>query len=363
MNARTVLAIAQKDILDAIKNRYLLLSLILPIGLSVMFQLIFGQISNVGVFRVAVYDQGESRLTAQLRAIPDLNLVEVESEDQLKEEVEGDAVGGISIPEDFDRNVDSGNRPEITVYLNSGKAGGELAVFREIVLQQIFAMREGSEPAQLIWSPTSAPEEGPLEGGIRKEGFQMGSYLLVMFLVMSLTMTGSFVVPLLMVEEKEKHTMDFLLVSPVTPAEIAAGKAATGLVYSILSAAVLILFNRGWEGTWPVTVLAVLAGALFLVMAGLLMGTFLRTTMQINTWSTVIMMILLAPSWLSVLALPPFLNTVIHAIPTFYLVEILGQSLAGQVDPGAVALRLIFIAACTAVMFGIVVWAIRRQET
>jgi ABC-2 type transport system permease protein len=363
MNPRTVLAIARKDILDAVRNRYLLMSLILPIGLSVIFQLIFGQVSNVGVFRVAVYDPGSSRLTAQLQDVPDLKLVVKDSEDELKQEVEGDAVGGISIPADFDKNVDLGNRPELTVYLNGRKGGGELAVFRQIVVEQVWAMREGSEPAALVWSQISAqPQESP-EEGFQKEGFRMDTYLLVMFLVMSLTMTGSFVVPLLMVEEKEKHTMEFLLVSPVTPVEIAAGKAATGLVYSMFSGAVLIALNRGWAGAWPVTFLAVTVGALFLVTIGLLMGTALHTTMQINTWSTLVMMLLLAPSWLTVLQLPPFLNTVIRIIPTFYLVEILNQSLSGQIVPGESALRLAFLTACTLATFGIVVWAIRRQET
>jgi ABC-2 type transport system permease protein len=362
MNPRTVLAIARKDIHDAIRNRYLLMSLVLPIGLSVLFQVIFGQITNTGVFRVAVYDPDASRLTAQLREESDIKIVEVESEDRLRQEVEGDAVGGILIPADFDRNVDLGGRPELTVYLNGRKNGGELAVFRQIVLEQVWAMREGSEPTALVWSLISPQPQAASEVGFRKEGFRMDTYLLVMFLIMSLTMTGSLVVPLLMVEEKEKHTMEFLLVSPVTPAEIAAGKAVTGLAYSTLSVTILVALNRGWAGDWPVTFLAVAAGALFLVMVGLLMGTMMHTMMQVNTWSTVVMMLLLAPSWLTVLELPAPLSAAIRIIPTYYLVDILNRSLAGQIVAGDVALRLAFLAACTLATFGIVVWAIRRQE-
>jgi ABC-2 type transport system permease protein len=362
MNLRTVLAITQKDIVDAIKNRYLLMSLILPIGLSVMFQLVFGDIANIGAFRVAVYDPGGSRL-AQLRAIPDVIVVEAESVDRLKEEAGGDAVGGIFIPENFDKDLDLGRQPELTVYLNRSKGGGELAVFREIIYQQVWAMREDAAPARLVWAETSAPPEAvSSESGIAKEGFRMDTYLLVMFLVMSLTMTGSFVVPLLMVEEKEKHTMEFLLVSPVTPAEIAAGKALTGLVYSVLGAGVLIALNKGWSGNWPVTILAVILGAMFLVMVGLLMGSLLRTMMQINTWSTIIMLVLLAPSWMSVLNLPGFLDTVMRAIPTYYLVKIIGQSLAGRATLGDSAFQLAIIAAGAAVTFVLVVWVLRRQE-
>ncbi|MBN1438258.1 MAG: ABC transporter permease [Anaerolineales bacterium] len=362
MNAQAVLAIAWKDILDAVKNRYLLMSLILPVGMSVVFQLVFGRISNMDALRVAVFDAGGSRLTECLRAVPNLTLVVVESQDRLSEEVDGEAVGGIAVPAGFDSDVDLGRRPKLTVWLNGNKGGGELALFREILIRQVWAMKTDSEPVEIVWSQIPDRPEAAREEGFRKEGFRMDWYLLVMFLVMSLTMTGSFVVPLLMVEEKEKHTMEFLLVAPITPAEIAAGKALTGLIYSGLGAAVLVALNRGWTGAWPVTFLALLVGALFMVLTGLLMGTLLHATMQVNTWSTVVVLILLAPSWLSVLELPTFLESALRAVPTYYLVEMLGQSIAGQVAPLDAAVRLLYLAACTAALFGIVVWAMRRQE-
>ena len=363
MNARTILAIAWKDILDAIKNRYLLMSLILPIGLSLLFQLIFGGVANTGKFRVAVYDPGGSLLTARLRDLETIILVDVESLNELNKEVAGDSVGGIVVPENFDSDVDLGNRPELTIYLNIRKGGGDLAVFRDIVYQQIWMMREEGAPVRMVWTSSAVPEDEIAESGIRKEGFRMDFYLLVMFLVMSLTMTGSFVVPLLLVEEKEKHTMEFLLVAPVTPVEIAAGKAVTGLVYSLLSAGMLILLNKGVSGNWPVTLLTVILGALFLVMAGLLMGSLLHTMMQINTWSTIVMMILLAPSWLSVLQPPALIDKIIRLIPTYYMVELLGQSLTSAVTFAEAAGRLGLIAVSTLIMFGMVIWVMRRQET
>jgi ABC-2 type transport system permease protein len=362
MNARTLLVIAWKDLLDAIKNRYLLMSMILPVGLSLMFRLIFGGSAGAGSFRVAVYDPGGSRLTANLRSADAVTLVPVGSLEELNKEVAGDAVGGIIIPRNFDQDVDSGNKPELTVYLNIHKGGSELAVFRDILYQQVWAMSKAGAPVRMVWTQ-SAVQAAPAVGGAADEGFRMDYYLLVMFLVMSLTMTGSFVVPLLLVEEKEKHTMEFLLVAPVRPAEIAAGKAVTGLVYSLLSAGVLILLNQGTAGNWPVTFLAVVLGALFLVMAGLLMGSLLHTMMQINTWSTIVMMVLLAPTWLSVLQPPAPIDTIIRLVPTFYLTEILNKSLAGGMTFAYGAWRLGLIAACTLVLFGMVIWVMRRQET
>ena len=52
------------------------------------------------------------------------------------------------------------------------------------------------------------------------------------------------VVPLLLVEEKEKRTLDFLLASPASLKEIVAGKALTGVAYTVLIAGLLLFVNR-----------------------------------------------------------------------------------------------------------------------
>lgn len=362
MNLRTVLTIARKDVLDAVRNRYLFLSIVLPIGMSLVFRLVFGGGTGIGMLRVAVYDPGSPRITAGLREIPDLNLVEVDSEDGLREAVEEDASAGILVPPGFDAAVDAGNRPELTVYMNRGSGGPEQLMVREIVYRQIWALGEDSTPADVVWEDSAFPVEEDEAGDFRKDEFQMDSYLLIVFLMMSLTMTGTLVVPLLLVEEKEKHTMEFLLVSPAAPAEIAVGKALTGLAYAGLSAGVLLALNGGGSGDWPVTVLAVFMGAVFLVMVGLLMGSLLHTTMQINTWSSLIILILLAPSWLGVIRLPAAVDAVMRAVPTYYLVRLLEDSLSGRTMAADGAMRLAILAGGTAAVFAAVVWAMRRQE-
>jgi hypothetical protein len=106
----------------------------------------------------------------------------------------------------------------------------------------------------------------------------------------------------------------------------------------------------------------VFLGALFLVGVGLLMGSVLNTAMQVNVWSTIVLLGLLAPSWLTIPGLSPFLTTAMRFIPTHYLVEILNRSLAGKATVPDALLDLGVIAGCAVVTFGLVVWAIRRQE-
>ena len=84
--------------------------------------------------------------------------------------------------------------------------------------------------------------------------------LFPLLLLITFGMSGALVVPLLLVEEKEKRTLDFLLTSPASLTEIVTGKALTGVVYSALIAGVLLAINHKLIGNWPLTLLTLLLG-------------------------------------------------------------------------------------------------------
>jgi ABC-2 type transport system permease protein len=241
---------------------------------------------------VVVYDPEGSRLTANLEKIPNLNLIRAASADSVATEVEQKGVGGFAIPAGFDAAVDAGQQPELTVYLNNKKGGGMTSSFQSLLYDQAWRL-SGDLPVKLNYygmSTAGASQDTP-QGNVN-----LGQYMLGMFLVIGLAMAGAFVVPTLVVEEKEKHTLEALLVSPATTAEVVAGKALVGLFYCLLEAGILILLNKGWAGNWPFTLAALLIGSLFVVALGLFMGSLFRTTHQVNTWSSIMMLVLMMPS-------------------------------------------------------------------
>jgi len=360
MNGRRILAITQKDVRDAIRNRYLLIGLILPVAMSLLFRLLFTGTTNLGTLPVAVYDPGGSRFTSQLQALAQIKLVTVDSVEQLKEQTAtaGSAVAGIFVPSNFDQDIASGIQPELTIYLNIKKGTAQRTAFRQLVTQQVWALNPAAAPARINWSEASAAEESPTG-----TTFRVDLYLLILLLVLSLAMTGAFVVPLLLVEEKEKHTMEFLLVSPATSQEVVMGKALTGLVYSAIGAVAMLILNHGWMGNWPMTILAVVLGALFMVGVGLLMGSMFQTTMQVNTWSSIFLLLLLLPTWFTVIQIPPAVNFVVRLIPTYYLADLVNQSLSNTVTLSAGGIDLGVLLASLILIYGLVIWILMRQET
>jgi len=357
MKWRAIWVIARKDIVDAIRNLYILFGLVLPIGVSLLFRLLFSNLGELGTLTIAVHDPGGSHVVAELREMSEVRLLEVNSLEQLSEKVEKEAVGGLALPLGFDVDVAAGERPELTVYVNTRRGGGERFAFQTLVERKLWTLDGRESPVRTTFVNVSRPggTKDPVE-------FDFERYLLVVALVMALAMVGSFVVPTLLVEEKEKHTLDALLVSPASPADVVASKALTGLVHSMLTTGVLIVMNRGWQGNWPVTVVAILLGALFMVMVGLLMGGLFHTTAQVNTWSSIVMLALTMPSWFTILPVPALLQTALRLNPTHYVVEALSLSLAGEASLTRVGGHLAVLAGSVVLIFIAVVWTLRRLE-
>lgn len=354
MNPRIVSAFAQKDIVDAIRNRYLLGALLTPVFVAILLRVLLPGISSVN-FTVMVHDPGNSRLGSELRPAPQLKVITAASAEGVANELEkSKAVGGLVIPANFDADVAAGKQPELVVYVNNKQNDIEQAMFRQLVERQFLALIKERLPAHLTWIDLNK------EARAETPALNLNQMLLPMLLLLTFAMAGALVVPLLLVEEKEKRTLDFLLTSPASLTEIIAGKALTGVVYSVLFAGILLAVNYKLVGNWPLTLLTILIGVVFVVAVGLFMGALFENTMQVNTWAGLALFVLLAPSFPS-LRLPAMLERALHFIPTFYFVEALKLALAGTSSArfwGCLAVVLV----STVVAFAAAIWALRRGQ-
>ena len=355
MNTGIVAAIARKDILDAIRNRYLLVALVTPLFLAILFRVLLPGLSGANSLTVVVHDPADSRLVSQLRAAPQINLIKAGSADGVSMEVENsNAVAGLAIPTTFDADVAAGKQPELTVYVNNTKSSIQQAILKQVLEQQVLALVDPI-PARLSWV-----DVGKEAGAQPQAGFNLNQMLFPLLLLITFGMSGAFVVPLLLVEEKEKRTLDFLLTSPASLSDIVTGKALTGVVYSLLIAGVLLAINNKLIGNWPLTLLTLLSGLLLVVAIGLFMGSLFENTMQVNTWASLVLMVLLAPSF-PMPGLPVALETASRFIPTYYFVEALKLSLAGSASARLWG-HLAVVLGCTVLALFAAIWGLRRQR-
>ncbi len=356
MNLNVVSAITRKDVVDAIRHRYLLTALVTPLFVALLFRVLLPGVSDNKFLTIVVHDAGGSGLVTELRKTPQISVVSADSAGATGREVERiKAIGGLVVPAGFDADLAANKQPELTVYVNNQKTIFEQAAFRRLLDQLVRSFAKQPEPARLVWVDVDKAANDRALGGT-----SLNQMLLPLLLILTFGMTGAFVVPLLIVEEKEKRTLDFLLSSPASLNEIIAGKALTGVVYTVLIAGLLLGMNRHSIQNWPLTSLTILVGLLFVVGVGLVIGSVLKNTMQVNTWASLILILLLAPSFPSI-GIIGWFEKAMRFIPTYYLSEALKLSIAGTMS-SRFWVYLAVLLGCTFIVFFAAAWALHRRS-
>jgi len=358
MNARIIWAIFRKDMVDAVKNTYILFGLLLPLGTSLLLSVMMPAKSYTPTsVQVSVYNPGSSQMLEQIVAGDGVVLHLVESEAEAEEQAARDGSVGISLPPDFDQAFSEGRTPEIRMFYNSDRSTVAFATFARLVEKNLRGLAGQDPPAKLT------PVDVSASAGKASATINLSSYMLILFLVMSLVMTGVFVVPTILVEEKEKQTLQAVLVTPAGFTDIIISKSLVGMVYSLISATLLLALNNGFVGLPVVTISVVLLGSFFLVLTGLLMGAVFKTTAQVNTWSSIVMLALLFPAMFVLPPKPPEpIPTILQFIPTSHIATALSAALSGTADVGTTGIDLLILAVCSLVAFLAVLWAMRRER-
>jgi ABC-2 type transport system permease protein len=190
---------------------------------------------------------------------------------------------------------------------------------------------------------------------------ELSRNLFIMFAIMCLGMTGSFVMPALLVEEREKKTLQYLLTTPAGILDVLLAKLLVSLVFGVLITAILLLLERIQVGNFPAMVLLLFAGSLFMTLVGLLIGILFSTMQQVNTWATAVVFLLIAPSWFSSLNSEMAESIFFKFFPTYYMMRGLGPALQGE-PFGSILLDALILLGSAFVTLLLAVWLLERKR-
>ena len=140
-------------------------------------------------------------------------------------------------------------------------------------------------------------------------------------MVMSLS-----VLPLSIAEEKEKRTLDAVLVSPASKFDFLLGKGLFGMGSSLIGGIAVIALASlvGADVSWPQVVLGMIIGTLGFVEIGLLMGILIPDQSRGKFWTSIILVLFLI--------LPVFAGTespissVVRYLPSYHLLVCISWS-------------------------------------
>lgn len=182
---------------------------------------------------------------------------------------------------------------------------------------------------------------------------------LPMWVLYGIAMVGIMVPGMTVAEEKEKATLDSLLVSPATSNEIIVAKLLFSVITIVFVSLLTILPNGGLMGNQFLMWWGIVFGAVFFTQIGLIVGLFTKNQVAAGTFMTPAMLLFILLPMLMGIA-PAFIKTIIQYSPSLNIMEI---SRAGMLSQGLpqVWKHILCLFAWNGVAYFFTRWGFRHQ--
>lgn len=356
---RVTQAMVRKDLTDLRYNTQLMVILAVPFLVFAIYRLLTLGVGSEAVLPVAIWDQGQSQLISQLEAQPELEIHLVSDLAEMSALARDEDMQGLVIPVGFDDALVQGQNPVLRIYLNN-QAGWRIEVerFQRLLQEQTLILAGQELPAEMMWTDAAAiTGREPFSNQVA-----LNSYLFTIVLTLALYMVGVNVVSHLMAEEKEKKTVDSLLTTPATVWAYIFSKTILGMWLGGFMFGLMILFNGGLTGRWLITIPFVFLSLLAFTGVGVFTGILSENTKQCNTWTSLLMFVILMPSWFGSFAdvSEPW-HTLFRLIPTHYLVTALTDSLESRIGWVDVLPHLFIWIGAALCIWLVVIWLLRTR--
>jgi ABC-2 type transport system permease protein len=349
MNSRLA-SILRKEFIQITRDKRTLV-IILVIPIMQLFLLGYSATSDIRNVPLAVYDQcrcAESRaLLDAYRAADYFKLAYAAgSENDIRMLIEqGDIRAGLIIPPDYNSALAGGKAQVAFILDGSDATTGTTALAAATLIGQAHATRLMIQRLEL--SGMDASNFQPPLQVLTRVWYNpdlTSSYFMIPGVIgMILYAITSILTATAVVRERERGTIEQLIVTPIRPWELVVGKILPYAILAFIDTLEVLAIGHWWFGM-PVRgdLSLILACSALLVLSGLGIGLFASTianTQQeamLTVWMTLLPSIFLSGFFFPIEAMPQFLQWVSYVIPLRYYLIIIRALLIKGVGAGPI---------------------------
>lgn len=352
MFSQRLSSLIRKEFLQIVRDpRTLWITFMIPV--VQLFLLGYTATSDVRNVPLALFDQDRGpqarRLIDAYRAADYFQFVyDASSELDLRTVIEdGEARAGIIIPPDYSAKVLAGQTAQVAFVLDGSDpnvASTSLAA-AELIGQAHSTELLVDRMARLGLAGRFEP---PVEVRARvwyNPDLRSAYFMIPALIGMILQMLTSLLTATAIVRERERGTIEQLIVTPIRPWELTVGKIVPYVLIALFDTVEVLVVGTLWFGVPIRGSLGLLMAltSLFLLTSlglGLLISTVSKTQQEamMLAWFTMLPTIFLSGFFFPLAAMPPFLQLVSHAVPLRYFLIIIrsvllkGTGAAGLTD-------------------------------
>lgn len=308
MSLSRILNVLRKDVRLGPRSPIFLWTLVLPFAATLLVQVIFGSLLDPNP-RLGVVDLGDSEISRDVQAIEGIQVALLDDPAELKDQVEAhDLDAGLILQAGFDESLRAGEKPPFEFYISGQSARSDRAILAVTALDLVRQV-EGSAP--LVDVALVSLGEG--------ETLAISERLIPLLVLLALVIAGVFLTSFTLVEERERHTLEALLVTPLTITEVLVSKAVLGLLLALAMAVVTLALNGALSAAPVALLLSLLAGAVMSVEIGLLYGTAAKDTKSLYTLVKSLNLLVFAP--VIFYLFPDWPQWIAKLFPTYWFLE------------------------------------------
>ncbi len=316
-----IAAIVYKDIIEALRNKTILIAIFLPVAAS-LFLAALDNPQQPQVFPVGVAGSERTRLAQFLETAAPDTLIAAQYEE---------LTGGKAAVASGDIQALIVAEPAgiFTVYIDGSNPMGYLAL--KDVLETVLSGYLGRRIE-------------PVLDLVVLNQSQASASLLPLWLAITGVMIGVMVLSGSFAEEKEKGTLDNIRISPAADGEILLGKGISGVLLILAVSLIMLQLNkvqlRGEAAA--ASALILVFGAISFTAIGLLIGLHVRSQSAARAISTIVYLPLIIPALAADVS--PITRRVAGVLPSFYLYQGLRAVLQYQASLQSVRANILYLA-------------------
>jgi drug efflux transport system permease protein len=326
---RGFLAVLRKEFLHMARDKGTLrFALILPVFQLILFGLIDTNVKNVPT---VIYDQSHTRESRQL--IDDLvntgdfELIKnVISRAALREEiVAGHASVGIEIPPDYTRDRLAGRPASVLILID----GSDSSISSQALAAANGAMLQRSIMEVLARTGIKDLPIHPHPIMLFNPDSRSANLLIPGLVAILLTFSGTLLAAYAIVRERERGTLEQLMVTPVSPVGVVLGKLLPYLVLGFLQLLMVLammtkIFKVPIHGSLPLLLGLSLIYLFALLSLGLLVSSVSKTQMEATQISQMFLLpsVMLSGYIFPLSSLPAFLVPIAKLLPATHFISI-----------------------------------------
>lgn len=375
MNWLRLGAVMRKEFLQILRDPH---TLYIVLAIPVVQLILLGYTATTDVRNVPLAVLDQDRTAASRRLLDAYRVADyftvafdVDSDDQVRALIDrGEARAGLLIPPGYESDLMGGRTPVVGFLLDgSDPSVASTALSAAELIGQAVSSRIVLERLEAAGATAAVSPGLEVRSQVWYNPDLVSAFFMVPALIgMILQLLTSMLTANAIVRERERGTIEQLIVTPIRSGELILGKIAPYILIALFNTLEVLVVGTLWFGV-PVrgslSLLFLLSG-LFLTSSlgiGLFISTIAHTQQEamMLTWFTLLPTVFLSGFLFPLAAMPPVLQAIAHLIPLRYYLSIIRSILLKGVGAGALTDEIVALAILGAVTLAAAALRFRKR--